>query len=85
MMIRIDKKSSKSYENAVKFCHLSSSAASLSYPGQPVESKNRVRDCFVPVVYIAENAEWIAEELSLVLRQQLSYQMIPTQTRTFEY
>ena len=56
---------------------------------QLVESKVRIRDCLADV-YISEKPEWIAEEFSLVLGQQfnhniLNYQMILTQTRTFEY
>ena len=51
MMIRMDKKSSKSYVIPVNVCHLL-----VLQPARVSESKNRVRDC-LPDVYIAENAE----------------------------
>ena len=47
MMIRMDKKSSKSYVNSLKVCH-HSARASLA--------KNRIRD-YLPDIYISENAE----------------------------
>ena len=51
MMIRMEKKSSKSYVNPVNVCHLL-----VLQPARISESKNRVRDG-LPYVYIAENAE----------------------------
>ena len=83
-MIRLDKKSSKCYVNPVNFAIFQ-----FSQPGQPVESKNRIRDC-LPDVYISENAKWTTEECTLVLGQQFNHyigndQINLTQTRTFEY